>query len=407
MAKAKNWTMTIAERMEQRREEWKELPVHPEAAKLPMMTDAELDELARDIETHGLQEPIILWCDNRGEPKGEAGPFPKYLLDGRNRMAALRRLGIINPHDAPFGAVHGPSRVRTLNAVKQVSFIGLGPRGGTKSKWVPDTDPTTFVLSLNVHRRHLTREQKREAIKAYIKADPKASNRKVARELRVSPSTVTAVRDDVQGVQVGQVEHPADRAAAVLKANPEMTQREVAAEAGVSLGTVSRVRRKLEEVEVGGPLPRGSDDLTGPIMDYLADAGGPRSATQVEAHLTGLGLLPPELLARHPERLPKRLQKAAEEGRLVCVGETPDARNLYTLPGGEGGQGSPTPTQPKTKAVEDFGVRVFSLASLCRENQKAGIPKGLPQAQARELFHELVGAHVALGKLMRELEGQI
>jgi hypothetical protein len=66
--------MNIRERLAEQREAWVDLPVHPEAAKLPMMADEELEELARDIEANGLQKPIILWRDNRGEAKGEAGP---------------------------------------------------------------------------------------------------------------------------------------------------------------------------------------------------------------------------------------------------------------------------------------------------------------------------------------------
>jgi len=38
--------------------------VHPVAAMLPMMRDAEIDELAADIKENGLIEPIVYWCDN-------------------------------------------------------------------------------------------------------------------------------------------------------------------------------------------------------------------------------------------------------------------------------------------------------------------------------------------------------
>jgi hypothetical protein len=39
-----------------------------------MMSAAELDELAADIEANGLQEPIALWRDNREEPASTTGP---------------------------------------------------------------------------------------------------------------------------------------------------------------------------------------------------------------------------------------------------------------------------------------------------------------------------------------------
>ena len=68
-----------------------------------MMSDAELAELAADIKANGLLEPIVVWEDNTEAPKGGEGPFPTYLLDGRNRLAALKLLGSTDPHDAPTG----------------------------------------------------------------------------------------------------------------------------------------------------------------------------------------------------------------------------------------------------------------------------------------------------------------
>jgi DNA-binding CsgD family transcriptional regulator len=224
--------------------------VHPAAAALPLMGDEGIEELARDIEANGLQEPVILWCDNTAEAKGEDGPFSTYLLDGRNRMAALERLGITNPHQAPTGQGGYEEKVRTLNAMKRVTTIGRG--GKAADTWVPDTNPVTFVLSMNVHRRHLTTKQKREAIVAYIKENPTASNREVAREMKVDHKTVATVRDSGQGGEIPQNDRPADRVEAVLRSNPEMTHKEVAAAAGVSHGTVSKYRRKLEEA---GEIP--------------------------------------------------------------------------------------------------------------------------------------------------------
>ena len=40
-----------------------------------------------------------------------------------------------------------------------------------------ETDPYAYVLSANVHRRHLTAEQKRELIAKVLKAQPEKSNR--------------------------------------------------------------------------------------------------------------------------------------------------------------------------------------------------------------------------------------
>ncbi len=145
-----------------KREPWQDPPVHPAAALLPMMSDAELEALAADIKANGLQQPIVLWVDNTEAAEGGEGPFPTYLLDGRNRLAAMQLLGIKDPRDAPR-AKAAQSRpgwgVRYLSALVKTS--DFTSRGMSKPKWRPDVNPTTFVLSMNVHRRHLTSAQKR------------------------------------------------------------------------------------------------------------------------------------------------------------------------------------------------------------------------------------------------------
>jgi ParB-like chromosome segregation protein Spo0J len=157
---------------------WADPPVHPAAQLLPMMADAELGELAADIEANGMMEPIILWRNDADE---------LFLLDGRNRLAALARLGITNPDAAP----PGPG-----GAVKPVCIIDGG-------------DPTTYVLSANVHRRHLNAEQKRAALAAYLKADPTVSDRTVAKDLGVDHKTAAKVRDELEGR--GEIPHAEKR----------------------------------------------------------------------------------------------------------------------------------------------------------------------------------------------------
>lgn len=173
--------------------DWHHLPVHPAADMLPMMGDAELQELATDIEANGMQQPIILWEDNTEAANSSEGPFPLWLLDGRNRLAALKLLGIDDPNQAPSGQV-AEAKVRVLHALEGALVGGKASR----TTWRVSVNPTTFVLSMNVHRRHLTSEQKRAAIAAYIKADPTVSNLKVAKDLDVSDKTAAKVRDDLE-----------------------------------------------------------------------------------------------------------------------------------------------------------------------------------------------------------------
>ncbi len=175
---------------------WTDPPVHP-ANTAPMMSTKEIDELAADIKKHCLQEPIIYWRDNSEAANGSEGPFPLFLLDGRNRREALKRLGNNDPRQAKLGSIVA-STMRILNAIKQTGTLGSG--GKVSSKWVTDCDPNAFHLSLNVYRRHLTPEQKRWEIKRQIAADPLANNQDIARKFGVARETVrdgtseTAVR---------------------------------------------------------------------------------------------------------------------------------------------------------------------------------------------------------------------
>ena len=57
-----------------------------------------------------------------------------------------------------------------------------------------DSIPYAFVISANIHRRHLTAEQKRELIAKLIKATPEKSDRQIAETVKASPTTVGTVR---------------------------------------------------------------------------------------------------------------------------------------------------------------------------------------------------------------------
>lgn len=89
------------------------LEAHPVADMFPMMSVEELTGLVEDIRSHGLREPIWLHPDGR-------------IVDGRNRYRACME-GAVKP------------RFRTWD--------------GTGSL-------VDFVLSLNLHRRHLNQSQK-------------------------------------------------------------------------------------------------------------------------------------------------------------------------------------------------------------------------------------------------------
>ncbi len=85
---------------------------HPAAELFPLMEGVEFDALVKDIREHGQLEPIVL--------------HDGMILDGRNRYRAC------------------------LEAGKRPRFIEWHGEGSTES----------FIISKNLHRRHLTTSQR-------------------------------------------------------------------------------------------------------------------------------------------------------------------------------------------------------------------------------------------------------
>ena len=143
---------------------WRDvLPIHPAAELFPPMAPDELRALAHDIKQNGLREPVSVVEDRSGK---------NVLIDGRNRLDALELLD-----DA-----------ERFNLDNYIIF----------EKFPADIDITARVVSLNLHRRHLTVEQKRDLIAKLIKAQPEKSNRQVAKTVKASPTTVGTVRTEME-----------------------------------------------------------------------------------------------------------------------------------------------------------------------------------------------------------------
>ena len=164
---------------------WRDvLPVHPAADLFPPIPEAELKELAGDIEAHGLQTRVVVW-----NPSEDPDDEDKYLLlDGRSRLDALALLGLL--HVDQHGAIHLNKswNGKTWLAYETPFELLARHRDGD--------DPYALALSLNLHRRHLTTEQKRELIAKLLKAKPEQSDRQIANQIKASPTTVGKIRKE-------------------------------------------------------------------------------------------------------------------------------------------------------------------------------------------------------------------
>jgi hypothetical protein len=169
---------------------WRDhLKIHPAAEMFPLMSESELRELGEDIKMNGLNSPIVICKGNR-------------LLDGRNRLDAMELVGLKFKIERNWYGYY--SFEYDLND----DFLGDFFDKSEGIREFKEEDPYAFVLSANLHRRHLTGEQKRELIAKVLKAKPGQSNRQIAKQVvKADHKTVATVRDDLESVgEIPQLE---------------------------------------------------------------------------------------------------------------------------------------------------------------------------------------------------------
>ena len=116
------------------------------------LTAQEYDELKKSIIEHG--QLVAIDCDEHGN-----------VIDGHHRFKICIELGI-----KPNKIVH----------------VGL-----------TEEEKIDFARQANIARRHLTLEEKREAIRKQLAETPEKSDRQIAAELGISNSTVSVARKDM------------------------------------------------------------------------------------------------------------------------------------------------------------------------------------------------------------------
>lgn len=252
------------------------LSFHPLAELFPLIEGREFGELTADIKANGLREPVVL-----DRPIAVGG----QIVDGRNRYRACQAAGV------------------------SVRFEVL-PEG---------TDLRAFVISKNLHRRHLN-ESQRAMVAARLadmpshRPDDKSANLQTSQAeaatlVNVSQRSVASAKavqekgtpELVRAVEQGHL--PVSAAAQATRLQPEQ-QRRVAEEATAGRANVARTVLKKEtrdtrEAELGDKQRALPDRKYGVIladpewrfevysretgMDRAADNHYPTSSTEAIA----------------------------------------------------------------------------------------------------------------------------
>ncbi len=213
-----------------------DLPAHPLAGLFPMLSDAEIAELADDICTYGQRVPIMV--------------LDGQVLDGRNRLAACKFAEI----EPSFELYEGD-------------------------------DPLAFVLSHNLHRRHLTASQRamvaaqivdwETGINQHTAGSANLQTREAARRLSISERAVAAAKrihdrgsaELVAAIHDGRVS---------VHAGEAISELEHAAQAEVLRAEEREIKRRAKEIRARQQRERHAVRLT--HMDMVATKG------QVTAH---------------------------------------------------------------------------------------------------------------------------
>jgi hypothetical protein len=170
---------------------WRDiLPIHPAAELFPPLLPDGLRALGEDISANGLTSQIAIYID---EHKAS------WLLDGRSRLDAMELVGI------PFQLYK--NRYDHWDLDSSEIFLP-DPILRIESP----ANPYNYVTSANIHRRHLTAEQRRDLIVKLLKADPSKSDRQIAETVKASPTTVGTVRAKMEAKgEVSKLDTRTDR----------------------------------------------------------------------------------------------------------------------------------------------------------------------------------------------------
>lgn len=214
---------------------------HPFAGVFPLLDDARLRELADDVRKHGLREPVIL--------------YQGQVLDGRNRLRACELAGV-SPRFEDFEG--------------------------------DDADALAAVVSLNLHRRHLTESQRAMVAARLLPLHEEDAARRRASGLTQNRGTVRADLPE----RVEPAPRPRERVAEVLNVSPRSVQSAKAVVERAAPEVVAAVDAGEMPVSVAAEAARLEPEVQREIVDTVRAGATPAEALRQAkaphvAHNTG------------------------------------------------------------------------------------------------------------------------
>lgn len=237
--------------------------IHPAANIFPEMTDDEAKSLMIDIRENGQREPIIL--------------FNGKVIDGRNRLRACR-------------------------------WLGFEPK--TREYQGREDEIVSYVLSLNLHRRHLTEGQR-----AMIASN--LATMKQGARTDLSPIGGMSQSEAAKALSVGK--RSVERAVQVsAKAEPEVVAAVTSGE--MSLNEASKVvqlRPEIQRSVASMPKQERRETLAGNTIEQLGIIGSRddehaadrQALCRIIAELANLKGTPDQLIASMPKFLAPKLNQ--------------------------------------------------------------------------------------------------
>lgn len=257
--------------------------IHPAANIFPEMTDAEARDLMVDMREHGQREPIVL--------------FDGKVIDGRNRLRACRWLQI-EPKTREY---HGR-----------------------------EEDIVSYVLSLNLHRRHLSDSQRAMVASKIANmrhgGDRGGNQHGVRQEANLPVATTNA-----QAAQMLNVSERSVKTAKQIEAKGDPVVVEAVQAGKMSLNAASKVVQLTPAAQrAAAALPKAErrETLAGNTIEELGVKGSRddehatdrQALCRVIAELANLKGTPEQLIADMPKFLAPKLNKSFRQAYMKMQG---------------------------------------------------------------------------------------